>query len=460
VAVVPPLTTQLLFVRLAGPEGMLVTFYRGDGTAQTLPAPFTVGLRPGYLYQVKLSGMARYPGLSFFPTLDVRGGIRAEAHLNPANYPATLNFTEDDFRAVVRETLITKAVVLERPDRALPYPTQVDRPIDLLVPPRVDPVAEAGEHGRVVLVVRLGERDWTDSELAARGIAGTVLLPGEQDLPPAAAPPWHPWSCFPLLYDPLHGPEHASEEMCIPDGGDSGTPVGFNAEGKLSGLDPTDTVAEYSDSLGYRRLAVSNRVCLCVPRFLVFRGELQPQLQQIAVIPGRVRVTETGLVLETERVPVVEKLAVPPITMAGRQMPSAALLAIGPMVVGQIEGLDIIGLARTPGNVTGACPPEAELCEKPLIIIKWPDKCAALIGDLVTFTLRYSNHGGKPITNVVVLDSLAGRYEFVPGSSHSDRPVTFTTQPNEAGSLVLRWQVNGPLPPGESGTITFQVRIR
>ena len=52
------------------------------------------------------------------------------------------------------------------------------------------------------------------------------------------------------------------------------------------------------------------------------------------------------------------------------------------------------------------------------------------------------------------------RFEYVPGSSRADRSVTFTTQENEAGSKVLRWQVNGPLLPGQSGMVSFQVRIR
>jgi uncharacterized repeat protein (TIGR01451 family) len=100
------------------------------------------------------------------------------------------------------------------------------------------------------------------------------------------------------------------------------------------------------------------------------------------------------------------------------------------------------------------------LLEAPLLLDKWPDRCCAQIGDVVTFTLRYRNPGGLPIANVVVSDSLASRYEFMPGSGRADRAHTFTTQVNEVGSLILRWQINDPLPPHESGIVTFQVRIR
>jgi uncharacterized repeat protein (TIGR01451 family) len=79
---------------------------------------------------------------------------------------------------------------------------------------------------------------------------------------------------------------------------------------------------------------------------------------------------------------------------------------------------------------------------------------------VVTFMLKYSNHGGKPITDVAVTDSLTTRLEYVPGSSQSDRPAVFTTQPNEAGSSLLRWEITGRLLPGQSGVVRFQARIR
>ena len=95
------------------------------------------------------------------------------------------------------------------------------------------------------------------------------------------------------------------------------------------------------------------------------------------------------------------------------------------------------------------CPPD-----KPLVLIKCADRHAANIGDVVTFLLKYSNLGGRPITEVAVTDSLTGRLEYVPGSAKANRDAVFTTQLNEAGSLILHWEVSGPLPPGESGVVT------
>ncbi len=79
---------------------------------------------------------------------------------------------------------------------------------------------------------------------------------------------------------------------------------------------------------------------------------------------------------------------------------------------------------------------------------------------MVTFHLKFTNQGGQPIADVVVTDSLTGRLEYVPGSAKTDRETIPTMQQNEAGSLLLRWQIVGRLQPGESGEITFQARIR
>jgi hypothetical protein len=61
---------------------------------------------------------------------------------------------------------------------------------------------------------------------------------------------------------------------------------------------------------------------------------------------------------------------------------------------------------------------------------------------------------------VVVNDSLTGRLEYVPGSAKSERDATFTTQENEAGSVILRWETSGNLLPGQTAIVTFQAKIR
>jgi hypothetical protein len=79
---------------------------------------------------------------------------------------------------------------------------------------------------------------------------------------------------------------------------------------------------------------------------------------------------------------------------------------------------------------------------------------------VVTVTLRFTNPTTEEMTDVLIADSLTARLEYVEGSAKSSRPATFTATANRAGSMVLRWALDGSLKPGESGRITFQVRIK
>jgi uncharacterized repeat protein (TIGR01451 family) len=249
--------------------------------------------------------------------------------------------------------------------------------------------------------------------------------------------------------------------MCIPDGGDSGTPIGFGPDGKLRGLDPSDTVAQYVDGKGRHRLVVSNRVCLCVPRFIVVRGETQPIAQMGLTAVGRAHVATAYDVVAGQQALVTKSQNTYLETAAQKQRPSATANLYGTAVTGRMRGLEVATSLRTVKVVDGTClRPEEQAADRPLHIIKWPDKICAMVGEIVTFFLRFTNTGGQPISDVVVSDSLAPRFEYVAGSAKTDREATFTLQPNEAGSSVLRWQFSGDLQPHESGTVSFQVRVR
>jgi hypothetical protein len=82
------------------------------------------------------------------------------------------------------------------------------------------------------------------------------------------------------------------------------------------------------------------------------------------------------------------------------------------------------------------------------------------IGDEVVFYLHYRNSTLHPMSDIIITDSLTTRIEYIEGTQKSDRPATFTGSPNEAGSLTLRWQIDAPLLPGQSGTITFKALIK
>ncbi len=81
-------------------------------------------------------------------------------------------------------------------------------------------------------------------------------------------------------------------------------------------------------------------------------------------------------------------------------------------------------------------------------------------GDHIEFTIRFDNVGDEPVGNVTILDSLTGRLEYAEGSAQCSKKGAFMTEPNKAGSLVLRWEIDDPLEPGEGGIIRFECIVR
>jgi len=446
-------------VRFAGPIRARVTFYRGRPGGETFTVPFTAGFRPGYVYRMKLSNLPdQREEFSLYPTLEVRAVLQLPPGQRAVNFPAPLVLSDDVDRALAG-ALVTRVVALEDPERALPVATKADRPLEFQVLPGQDPVVAARERGRPFLVFRMGQREFSPEEVARQTVSGTLLLPGDKYLPAPAGPPCLAWTCFPL-FDPLLGPRHMPE-VFVKDGGDVGLRAGIDGQGNLVGLDPTDTVARYQDGCGRQRVAVSNRVCLLVPRFIHTRGDIVPAGKVALLGPGDTSTVLAQNTVATNEPPLLTAQNQQLVGLVTKQQLSQTANRYGPQVVGRVEGSKTYITAQETTTVSGACPkPEACEPEVPLKIIKWPDLCTAQIGDVVTFHLKYLNLGGKAITEVVVSDSLSPRLEYVPGSAKTDRDMTFTTQPNEAGSLILRWQLSGPLPPRQSGVVSFQARIR
>jgi uncharacterized repeat protein (TIGR01451 family) len=454
-----PALPPLLYVRLSGPKGMKATLYRGQEKGQSFDTPCVVGVRPGYGYRFALSDIPQFPRQVFFPTLEVRGTLLLSDKLRNADFPATLHFNEEELARVQEGALLKKVVILERPDQAFPAASKADAPLEVNVPSPRDPLLESQERGLPIVTMSLGQRQLTTEELAAQAVPGTLLLPGDKVLGWPRVAPWVTWGYCPV-FDPIIGQRHPAEYVTLFDGGDSGNPAGFG-QGKLRGLDPTDTVAEYTDSKGNRKLAVSNRVGLCIPRFVVYRGESGLVTQVATLGTGSTRNSQTQIVMRNNQQLVEQTQQQTIEALLSRQRASALTHTTGTQIVARMLGLELKSSLQNVEIVNGLCEcPRQEAPDRPLLIIKWPDKCGANIGDTLTFHLKYSNQGGQPITDVIVSDSLTTRFEYVPGSAKTDRPATFTTQANEAGSQILRWEIQGTLQPREHGLITFQVRVR
>ncbi len=465
----------LLFVRLSGPKGLTAGFFEGDQVSRQLPLPSKVGLRPGYVYRLRHDNLPGRPGDSLYPSIEVRNALRLPPTMRPGDYPAPITFSEEDIERAVNGTFITKVIRLETPDTALDVTPPQGASPELDVLPDQDPVTYAKRLGRPMIVVRLGAREPEPVELARLG-TGLILFPGERVLPPASVPP-HRFDPRPMVL--VCGPNGETylvpgppEEECLRDGGDLGVPVHFGPDGKLQGVNPSDSVASYTDVKGNRRVAVTNIVCVCVPRFLVVRHLLPPH--GIASLAGSDSILsgESQARLQARRSNERVKQIESPETMRLRQGLYANVTMQKALRLISLETLGTTRIAvgaaeysakEAAFEATFTCPPDAhEKCPQPgpLRIHKSASADHVQIGDEVTFYLRYENCSNAALRDVAISDSLSGRFQYVPGSARTDREALFVTQDNEAGSLILRWEIRDPLPPGGRGAVSFKAKVR
>ena len=98
-----------------------------------------------------------------------------------------------------------------------------------------------------------------------------------------------------------------------------------------------------------------------------------------------------------------------------------------------------------------------------LVILKSVNAVTARPGDVLTYTITYSNNGAAPLSGIVIHDATPAFTVFqsascatlgagLTGCAVSSQPAVGT-----AGPLV--WTLSGSLAPGASGSVTFQVRV-
>jgi uncharacterized repeat protein (TIGR01451 family) len=307
-------------------------------------------------------------------------------------------------------------------------------------------------------------------------------------------------------YGPILGP--SDEYLC--DGGDFGTPAGVEADWTIQGLEQEDAISHYDTVDGRVIVTPSTRVCIYAPRFAAVRRVVQPiaheqpvfinqtfeelsparagetqllvsqfQRHKVAVDLGQqpaslfrqrqqagglenlqatmeafnslaayanLTIIRTGEVSDAEQA-LVERSKEAAITLTGVQAPQ--------VLFGVKQAHAQVGV-RQPGIVYQTDEPD----HPKLRLIKLASSGHAQLGEEVEFTLRYDNIGDQVIGNVTIVDNLATRLEYVPDTAKSSVDADFITQSNDAGSLILRWEIKDPVKPGEGGILRFRVKVR
>lgn len=457
----PPIipAAPFLIVSVTAPGESKITWQPMTSEATVTNGP--VGLRPGYIHRFQVSDIPDAKQAVLYPSIEVRGTLIPRGPLDITKHPVPITLTEHDIDQVLDGRLVTKVYYIEDPDQAVPVQGRPGEALEATALTEEDAIKEARLRGRPMLIVRVGERPFTKEELARENVAGTVLYPNSRTVPVPAAPPIFPFACVPL-FDPIHGPRAATEE-CLRNGCDYGPLLGEGPGRSIGGLNPADTAMMFSTRFG-TKVFPSNRVCICVPRFAASRVDVGPLRHHTIHAPHAHHMLKPTAALDVRTPSGVitggEHLA----GIIGSLRASGIQSHVGPVTLvdlrgralglSSVRGVAVVAQARGPEEITvyRGC---AMLLEKS-IDPPHPEK----IGDVLTVTLKFTNPTTETMTDIVIADNLTPRLEYIEGSTKSDRATTFTSVPNGAGSLVLRWAVDGKLMPGESGKITFQVRIR
>lgn len=458
----PPLPpAPLLAGKVLAPNGVRVTALPGTPAARSYDAPATFGFRPGYIYTLEISNLPNRPGEVLYPILEVRGTLVPRPGMKYMDYPAPILITRLDIERALSGNMVTKVIYLEDPTKAVPVETKADMPIEFTDLTQDEAFKSADQNGRIVAILRFGDRRPEPQDLARTAIPGTVLMPGEGALTAPAVPPLFQSCGVPLfLYDPILGPKPSTVE-CFTDGGDLGPRIGIGPDGKLGGLNPTDVAAEYTVG-NKRRTATSNRVCVCSPRYALRRVELSIGALQSNSGPDAIAQVEGRVVVSARTPPMAVIHREKPIILATKLRPGITLSTLGiaefvglskPQLVAANAGVKVIGTYVEPEEIT-SIPNE-------LLVTKSVEPAGPVMpGDVVTFTLRYQNATRQAVTDLLLSDSLSGRLQYVPGSARSDRPTNVTTADNEAGSVIVRFEIPGPIPAGQGGVVRFQAKVR
>jgi uncharacterized repeat protein (TIGR01451 family) len=312
--------------------------------------------------------------------------------------------------------------------------------------------------------------------------------------------------------DPVPTPAECAPypEEVLCDGGDRGLP--FHYEGTThGGLETEDTVAEFRDSDGQRQVRPSTRACVYAPRFGAVRSISQPvEEYSIARLGGAH--DGVGLAgLDRGVAPDLQQQSDQLRAMQFRTRPSGVDSDAGDSDLFQVDAADqhlkflnVYEDRAAAGEAEFAQADEAYLAhaiqqaatwnrdQNPVIvasdelgqeilakfsaeeyigaedrrtpgelrIIKLADKATAKPGDILKFTIRFRNDGGRELSHVRIFDHLTPRLEYVAGSALTELDGQLTLEEEDDGSQVLTFALEQPLAGGSTGEITFECRVR
>lgn len=514
-------------VRVELPSAGTVTWFAGSrDDVKTMSA---AKLAVGQSYRFKLSDLPEFPGIELYPSIELLDRLHPPTgHADKFAMPLT--FTIDELDAAIDGRMVTKVVYLEQPQLALPFELSGDTAVRTLQP-QANLIEEADRTGRPLAIIRMGGRLPASNETRGPffGSGAPVLASAakkttndavQQAASFSAAEPRvqlasHETSNFQqnryglVAASPALAEQFPDEYLF--DGGDREFPVHYDGEVML-GVETEDTVAEFRDHKGDRKVKASNRVAIYSPRFAAVRTftglsegfNVQRPISNIDQVQGaamrqkvagktgvqrdrvqgvRMRSRASGIFSQTTRRNVSAakaptqhvklmnafedvqflhdgKIRQSDMPLLHRGMNAAATWSrdLNPVLVASLSAAQEVYANFKVSELVGT----EEDHKKPgrLRLVKLADKDVAKPGDVITFTIRFDNLGDRELRNVRLIDNLTPRLEYIDDSATSELPGSINVDDNGEGSHILRFELDNPLAGQTGGVITFQAKLR
>lgn len=297
------------------------------------------------------------------------------------------------------------------------------------------------------------------------------------------------------------------------DGGDRNTPVHyFGAD--MAGLDTEDTVAEFKDHTGEKRVTASNRVAVYAPRFGAVETVTGPGIDvKVDQAAGARDVSGIGA-LHEQRGMNINVAATPASGVAVRSgaggvetaqpahvgrktdrlaensrvdqgFESKTARGLGLLEISDVHELNLQILEPATSNIKTFVGQRASTSQATqtyamfrlasmtgseeggikgaIHITKEASPLVAQSGDIVTFTIHFKNTGDYNVDEVRIIDNLTPRLRFVEDSGELKLPDGgeggLTRLPNKDGGQLLQFELDQPLKGGQSGTISFKAKV-
>ena len=322
-------------------------------------------------------------------------------------------------------------------------------------------------------------------------------------------------ACCPPIYDPTRpaNPWHLDRQYqeMVCNGGDKARRVMVDSSWQVYNLDVGDTIGHFDTLSGQRLVTASNPVCIYAPRFAAVRrvdGHINSlSRQRLGSMDERLMIeqakqkdqsTTTKQNLAPERFHGMRRASGMLDTSRGVVADNVLLVRGARNVFEAYENLSLIRWGKHTNaetsrlemglqsanvwqdnlglqvSVDGIQPVivndvykvqqivriDSDDKQAILRVAKVASKLAAKAGEEIEFTIRFDNLSGRQIGNVTIIDSLTTRLEYVANSAECSLKSEFKYERNEAGSLILRWEIIDPMPANSGGIIRFKCRVR